>query len=59
MLGLTDTRAPRKQSNGRARAADYQRALARLRDLHRTEFEQLYAEERTRQQQPTDEPATR
>ncbi|MDQ3107273.1 MAG: hypothetical protein M3Q68_05645 [Actinomycetota bacterium] len=28
------------------RAAEYGRALARLRDLHRDEFDQLYAAER-------------
>lgn len=46
-------------ANERQRSADYSRALARLRDLHRDEFEQIYAEERSRQQQTTDATAGR
>lgn len=40
----------RQRPGDRRRAADYQRALSRLRDLHRDEFEAIYAEERARQE---------
>lgn len=52
-------RSARSRDSERQRAADYSRALARLRDLHRDEFEAIYAEERTQQQHATNDTAGR